>query len=166
MYARVPPEEEDAGRLPVGLGVGDGVTVAVGVSPDKAMVPELCPLIEKLVVVECGPAVCGVNTYVNEHVAPGASVAPAQSCALLKFTSPVPPPTTEDNTCGDDARFVTTTLIGADVSPTAVVGKASVVGAIENVAVPVPDNEIVPESCPLIEKLVVVECGPAVCGTN
>ncbi len=32
--------------------------------------------------------------------------------------------------------------------------------------IPVPDNEMVPELCPLIEKLVVVECGPTVCGTN
>ncbi len=83
----------------------------------------------------------------------------------MKFASGGAPPATDDNTCGDDVTFVTTTLIGAELSPTSVDGKASVVGAIEN-AVPVPDNEMVPELCPLIEKLVVVECAPTVCGTN
>ncbi len=84
----------------------------------------------------------------------------------MKFASPGAPPATDDNSCADDALFVTTTAIPADVSPTTVDGNANVVGAIENVAAPVPDNEIVPELSPLIEKLVVVECGPTVCGTN
>jgi hypothetical protein len=82
----------------------------------------------------------------------------------VKFASPDAPPANV-KTCEDDVTFVTTTLIAADVSPTTVLANASVVGVIKNI-VPVPDNEIVPDPCPLIEKLVVVECGPGVCGTN
>lgn len=38
-----------------------GVIVKTSVVPDSEIVPELWPLIEKLVVATCGPEVCGVN---------------------------------------------------------------------------------------------------------
>jgi hypothetical protein len=123
-------------------------------------------LIEKLVVAECGPTVCGVNEYVNAHEAPAASVTPPQLCTPSKLGSPGAPPATELSVWGDPEMFVTVTSIPADVPPTAVVGKANVVGAIENPGVAVPDREMVPELSPLIEKLVDAECGPTVCGVN
>jgi hypothetical protein len=98
----------------------------------------------KLVVPECGPAVCGTNEYVTLHDAPAASVTPEQACTAEKLGSPGAPPAIA-TTCGDDARLVTTTLIPAEASPTTVVGKANVVGEIEKPSVAVPDREIVPE---------------------
>jgi hypothetical protein len=46
--------------------------------PDNEIGPESCPLIVKLVDVECGPGVCGMNAYVNAHDALAANVIPAQ----------------------------------------------------------------------------------------
>ena len=94
--------------------------------------------------------------YVTTQDAPAARVAPEQACTALKFASPDAPPVMV-RTWGDVARFVTTTLIPADVFPTVVVGNASVVGAIEKPAVAVPDSETVPELWPLTVKLVVAE---------
>lgn len=94
--------------------------------------------------------------YVTTQDAPAASVIPAQAWTALKLGSPAAPPAMV-RTCGDVARFVTTTLIPAEVFPTVVVGNASVVGAIEKPGVAVPDSEIVPELWPLIVKLVVAE---------
>jgi hypothetical protein len=51
------------------------------------------------------------------------------------------------------------------VTPTAVDGNDSDVGAIANVSV-VPDSEIVPELCPFTVKFVVAEWAPAVSGVN
>jgi len=82
--------------------------------------------------------------YVTTQDAPEARVTPEQAWTALKLESPGAPPAMV-RTCGVVARFVTTTLIPADVLPTVVVGNASVVGAIEKPAVAVPDSEIVPE---------------------
>ena len=121
-----------------------GTMEKVSVVPDRKIVPELWPLIVKLVVAECMPEVCGMNVYVNAHVAFWASVAPWQVWNPSKFTSPGAPPAAEI-VCVVFARFVTTTSIPADVPPTAVVGNAKVVGAIENPGVAVPDNGIYPQ---------------------
>jgi hypothetical protein len=83
----------------------------------------------------------------------------------VKFESPGAPPA-RLNTCDDEARFVTTTSIPADVLPTVVVGNASVVGVIEKPGVAVPVNEIVPELWPLTVKFVVAACAPGVWGAN
>jgi hypothetical protein len=104
-----------------------GVIEKPGVAdPDSETVPELSPLIVKLVDAECGPTVCGVKEYVTVHDAPAASVASEQLVTPLKFASPGAPPASV-TTCGVDVRFVTVTAIAADVPPTAVVENASVV---------------------------------------
>ncbi len=56
-----------------------GVIVKVSVVPDSEIVPELWPLIVKLVVAVCGPVVWGVNEYVTLQDPPAASVTPAQA---------------------------------------------------------------------------------------
>lgn len=99
------------------------------------------------------------------HDAPAAKVTPAHACTASKFGSPAAPPAIE-TTCGDDARLVTTTFCPAEEPPTAVDGKVSVVGAIENPGVAVPDSETVPELSPLTVKFVLAECGPDACGVN
>jgi hypothetical protein len=45
----------------------------------------------------------------------------------VKSASGGAPPANDDTVCDDDARFVTTTLIPADMSPTAVLEKVRVV---------------------------------------
>jgi hypothetical protein len=116
----------------------------VSVVPDSEIVPELCPLIVKLVVAKWGPAVCGTKVYVTTHDAPAARVTPEQACTAEKLGSPGAPPAML-RTWGDVARFVTTTSIPADELPTVVVGNARVVGEIEKPSVAVPDRKIVPE---------------------
>ena len=92
---------------------------------------------------------------------------PAQFWNPVKFAeSNGAPPATAVRVCGVLARLVTVTFIPAEVSPTAVAGKVTVVGAMPKMGVPVPLRVIVPEAWPLIEKFVVVVSGPVVVGVN
>ena len=78
--------------------------------------------------------------------APGARVTPTQFWTPVKFAaSKGAPPATELRVCGVLARLVTVTSIPAEVSPTAVSGKVSVVGAMVKTGVPVPLRVMVPE---------------------
>ena len=145
-----------------------GAMVKAGVPvPLRVMVPEAWPLIEKLVVVVNGPVVVGVNVYVKAQDAPGARVTPTQFWNPLKFTVSIgAPPATAARVWLTPDALVIVTSIPAEVSPTTVVGKVIVVGAMVKAGVPVPLRVMVPEGCPLIEKFVVVVNGPVVVGVN
>ena len=99
--------------------------------------------------------------------APGARVTPTQFCTPVKFAeSNGAPPATAVKVLLEEVALVIVTSIPAEVSPTAVAGKFSVVGAMVKAGVPVPLRVIVPEPWPLIEKFVVVVSGPMVVGVN
>ena len=101
------------------------------------------------------------------HDAPGARVTPTQFWNPVKFAeSNGAPPATAVKVLLEEVALVIVTSIPAEVSPTAVAGKVTVVGAMPKMGVPVPLRVIVPEAWPLIEKFVVVVSGPMVVGVN
>jgi hypothetical protein len=73
-----------------------GVIMNTSVVPESEIVPELWPLIVKLVVAKWAPAVCGTKVYVTVHEAPDANVAPAQFCTPEKFAFPGAPPANDN----------------------------------------------------------------------
>ena len=133
--------------------------------PAAAAATTASEVIVKFAVVVCSPAEVGANVYVKAQLAPGASVAPAQSWAPPKWVGSAGAPPTTLSVCDELNTLVTVSDMGGAVAPTFVSGKFSAVGVIRN-AIPVPVSVMVPEAWPLIEKFVVVVSGPVVVGVN
>jgi hypothetical protein len=114
------------------------------------------------------PAAAGWNATVKVQVAAAASVLPQLLVGIVKEDALLPPTAIEVMPSGADPVFFKVTVCGADVAPTAVLGKLSLAGVnVTAGAVPVPFKATVcgdPEASSVTARVALK--APATVGAN